>query len=79
MADLTEPVAAQTAPQTKEEETLPKLSMADFRIYNSVAEHMDYFVGISIDYVMAALGTYTHLAQQLPANMESSLRSLLKW
>ncbi|CZR59162.1 uncharacterized protein PAC_09054 [Phialocephala subalpina] len=26
-----------------EEPTLPKLSAADFRVYNSMAEHMDYF------------------------------------
>lgn len=79
MADLTEPVAAQTAAPTKEEETLPKLSMADFRTYNGMAEHMEYFVGILSDHVMAAQGTHTHLAQQLPANVESALRSLLQW
>ena len=28
----------------KEEEKLPKLSAADFRVYNSMAEHMEYFV-----------------------------------
>jgi hypothetical protein len=28
----------------KEEEKLPKLSAADFRTYNSMAEHMEYFV-----------------------------------
>jgi hypothetical protein len=27
-----------------EEPALPKLSAADFRIYNSMAEHMEYFV-----------------------------------
>ena len=27
------------------EEKLPKLSLADFRVYNSMAEHMEYFVG----------------------------------
>lgn len=27
-----------------EEAQLPKLSAADFRIYNRMAEHMDYFV-----------------------------------
>ncbi|KAA8573018.1 hypothetical protein EYC84_003561 [Monilinia fructicola] len=27
----------------KKEEALPKLSAADFRVYNSMAEHMEYF------------------------------------
>jgi Tfp pilus assembly protein PilP len=31
-----------------EEEKLPKLSAADFRVYNSMAEHMDYFVRFPI-------------------------------
>lgn len=31
----------------KEEEKLPKLSAADFKIYNHMAEHMDYFVCLS--------------------------------
>lgn len=79
MANATEPVAAQTAPQTKEEGILPKLSMADFRVYNGMAEHMDYFVGISIGHVMGAPGPNTHLAQQLPANVESPLCSLHQW
>jgi hypothetical protein len=30
--------------KTSEEPTLPKLSAADFRAYNSMAEHMEYFV-----------------------------------
>ena len=51
MADLTEPAATQTPAQAKEEETLPKLSMADFRTYNGMAERMEYFVGISIERV----------------------------
>jgi hypothetical protein len=29
----------------KEEVKLPKLSAAEFRTYNSMAEHMEYFVG----------------------------------
>ena len=28
------------------EEKLPKLSLADFRAYNSMADHMEMFVGI---------------------------------
>jgi hypothetical protein len=32
----------------KKEEKLPKLSAADFRTYNSMAENMEYFVGICI-------------------------------
>lgn len=30
----------------EEEENLPKLSAADFRTYNRLAEHMDYFVSL---------------------------------
>lgn len=30
--------------EKKEEPPLPKLSAADFRVYNSMAEHMEYFV-----------------------------------
>jgi hypothetical protein len=29
---------------TPKEEKLPKLSLADHRVYNSMAEHMEYFV-----------------------------------
>jgi len=32
------------AESKKEEPMLPKLSAADFRVYNSMAEHMEYFV-----------------------------------
>lgn len=28
-------------------EKLPKLSAADFRVYNSMADHMEYFVSIT--------------------------------
>lgn len=31
--------------EEKKEEALPKLSAADFKIYNSMADHMEYFVG----------------------------------
>lgn len=31
----------------KEEVKLPKLSASEFRAYNSMAEHMEYFVGSS--------------------------------
>lgn len=30
--------------EEKKEEALPKLSAADFKVYNSMAEHMNYFV-----------------------------------
>ncbi len=32
------------AAEEKKEEKLPKLSAAEFRAYNSMAEHMEYFV-----------------------------------
>jgi hypothetical protein len=37
--------ARRQAEKEKAEEALPKLSAADFRVYNSMAEHMEYFVG----------------------------------
>lgn len=37
--------AGRQAEKEKAEEALPKLSAADFRVYNSMAEHMEYFVG----------------------------------
>jgi hypothetical protein len=36
--------ALKKAEEAKEEEKLPKLSAAEFRVYNSMAEHMEYFV-----------------------------------
>jgi hypothetical protein len=34
----------ESAPEAKK---LPKLSAAEFRAYNSMAEHMEYFVGFT--------------------------------
>jgi hypothetical protein len=40
-----EPLKDEVAEEKKQEEPkLPKLSAADFRAYNSMAEHMEYFV-----------------------------------
>ena len=39
--DTKKEIQASTAPK---EEKLPKLSLADFRVYNSMSEHMEYFV-----------------------------------
>ena len=35
------------APQQEEQKDLPKLSAAEFRVYNRMAEHMDMFVRFS--------------------------------
>lgn len=40
--------ALKKAEEAKVEQKLPKLSAAEFRVYNSMAEHMEYFVRISI-------------------------------
>ncbi len=40
-------VAAQKEEKKEEEVKLPKLSAADFRVYNSMAEHMEYFVRLA--------------------------------
>jgi hypothetical protein len=44
--DKNEALKTQAKEEEKEkvEEKLPKLSAADFRVYNSMAEHMEYFV-----------------------------------
>jgi hypothetical protein len=38
--------AVEAGSASKEETTLPKLSAADFKVYNSMAEHMEYFVSL---------------------------------
>jgi len=38
-----EPTAA-AAPAQEQQKELPKLSAAEFRVYNRMAEHMDMFV-----------------------------------
>lgn len=38
-----EPTAA-AAPEQEQQKDLPKLSAAEFRVYNRMAEHMDMFV-----------------------------------
>ena len=38
-----EPTAA-AAPEQEQQKELPKLSAAEFRVYNRMAEHMDMFV-----------------------------------
>jgi hypothetical protein len=40
------------AAAAKKEEALPKLSAAEFRAYNSMAEHMEYFVGSQLVYAL---------------------------
>ena len=55
MAEITERAVAQVVAESKEEEKLPKLSGADFRIYNRMAEHMEYFVGIFADHMTASI------------------------
>jgi hypothetical protein len=36
--------------EEKEEEKLPKLSAAEFRVYNSMAENMEYFVSARAEF-----------------------------
>lgn len=40
-----------------EEEKLPKLSAADFAVYNSMAEHMEYFVCLPLSFLPPLLHT----------------------
>jgi hypothetical protein len=39
----------------EEEPKLPKLSAAEFRVYNSMAEHMDYFVRSAFPFIQSQL------------------------
>jgi hypothetical protein len=43
---LKESAKEETPKEEKKEEPLPKLSAADFQVYNSMADHMEYFVSI---------------------------------
>jgi hypothetical protein len=43
----TQPMEPSDSKPQEEEVKLPKLSMADFRTYNHMAEHMEYFVRLS--------------------------------
>ena len=45
-----EALKTKAAEETKDEPQLPKLSAADFRAYNSMAEHMEYFVSRPCSY-----------------------------
>ena len=58
-----------------EEEALPKLSAAEFRIYNSMAEHMDLFVfrpSLKLAYPI----TDSRTAQPFPPILEPALPSM---
>lgn len=43
----TQPMEPSDSKPQEEDAKLPKLSMADFRTYNHMAEHMEYFVRLS--------------------------------
>lgn len=46
-----QPTAA-AAPQQEQQKELPKLSAAEFRVYNRMAEHMDMFVRFHNDFLV---------------------------
>ena len=57
-----EPTAA-AAPEQEQQTELPKLSAAEFRVYNRMAEHMDLFVrfaSASLRVVPLELATFSH-------------------
>ena len=43
----------------EEEPKLPKLSAAEFRTYNSMAEHMEYFVSSLLIFIQSRVGVTT--------------------
>lgn len=76
-----EPTAA-AAPEQEQQKELPKLSAAEFRVYNRMAEHMDMFVrylALETGYFASQQLTtsfLSHTAQQLPPNLEPPPRRL---
>lgn len=69
MAETQRPTTIATSTQS-----LPKLSASDFKIYNSMADHMDLFVGNIVAYAgLRHLADLT-IAQPFSANMEHTVR-----
>ncbi len=63
--------------EKKEEKALPKLSAAEFRAYNSMAEHMEYFVGLpSPNRCSLVFGSMPGLWIEESANRTSTAQSL---
>lgn len=58
---------------------LPKLSTAEYQVYNSMAEHMEYFVSVPLTRVYHYGDKQLNVtkAQQFPADLEAALRCLL--
>lgn len=64
VAELEPVVAGPTQPKEEEEEEekkeeepkLPKLTPAEFRVYNHMAEHMEYFVGHPPSHLLGGRG-----------------------
>ena len=75
MAESTPTRLQEGAPATNE--NLPKLSLADLRTYNSMADHMELFVGI-FPIAITACNTDKPVAQQFPPDMENTLCRLLQ-
>ena len=66
------------SPESKVEPSLPKLSPAEHRMYNHMAENMDYFVRkVSQDSRKVHMLSRIQ-AQPLPEYMESHVRGLLE-
>ena len=68
--------AEDSAPLVESKE-LPKLTAQEFRIYNSMAEHMNYFVSEIISVLHWKRSTNIQVARELQTNMEAIIRSLL--
>jgi len=88
------PDQAQQAKEAKEEgkeeekKALPKLSAAEFRVYNRMAEHMDMFVSCYLQPAPLSKNSCAQLtlpsfslatAQQLPPNLAPAARRLHLW
>jgi hypothetical protein len=75
MADK-EQVESSDSKSTQEEQKLPKLSMADFRTYNNMAEHMEYFVSVP-SYPTTWTPLIFATAQSFPSDVESYVPGML--
>lgn len=75
------PVRKQALEEIKDEpkkEALPKLSAAEFRVYNSMAEHMEYFVSTTIQ-MTEKCRELSFKAQPLPQFLDSALQCVRIW
>ena len=65
--------------QSAEEPDLPKLTAQEFRIYNSMADHMNYFVRHPFREISRVISLTIQSARKLSTNVEDVVRGLFIW